>query len=371
MQRNAAMRNGNRLKLGIFAANCSSGTAATTVAERWKASWDDNLALARLADEAGIEFMLPLARWRGYGGTTDFEGSTLETITWAAGLLAHTRRLNVFGTVHAPLIHPVFAAKQCVTVDHIGGGRFGLNIVCGWNQDEFEMFGIPQREHDERYVFGQEWWDVVAKVWNEAEPFDHAGAYFKLEGVIGDPKPCGGERPVVMNAGSSTAGRAFAARNCDVMFTALIDHERARKNVAAIKTMTREQFDRDIEIFTSAHVVCRPTRKEAEEYYHWYAVENADEAAVSRLMELQGLHSQSFPADVFASYRTRFAGGHGSLPVIGTPDDVAAELARIAEDGFAGVAFTMVTYLESLPLFVAEVMPRLARMGLRENAANS
>lgn len=54
--------------------------------------------------------------------------------------MAHTKKSNVFGTVLAPSIHPVLAAKQCVTVDLIGDGRFGLNIVCGWNQDEFEMF---------------------------------------------------------------------------------------------------------------------------------------------------------------------------------------------------------------------------------------
>ena len=86
--RNPTMFNANRLKLGIFAANCSSGTAVTTVPERWDASWENNLALARMADDAGFEFMLPIARWRGYGGETNFEGETLETITWASGLLA-------------------------------------------------------------------------------------------------------------------------------------------------------------------------------------------------------------------------------------------------------------------------------------------
>ena len=96
----------------------------------------ENLRLARLCDEAGIEFLLPIARWKGYGGATDFEGETWETITWAGGLLAATRAITVFGTVHVALVHPVFAAKQFVTVDHMSGGRFGLNIVCGWNQDD-------------------------------------------------------------------------------------------------------------------------------------------------------------------------------------------------------------------------------------------
>ena len=52
-------------------------------------------------------------------------------------------------------------------MDHIGDGRFGINIVCGWNADEFEMFGIGQREHDDRYAFGEEWWDIVQRVWSE------------------------------------------------------------------------------------------------------------------------------------------------------------------------------------------------------------
>jgi dimethylsulfone monooxygenase len=152
LHRQTSMFNRNKLKLGIFSPNCSSGMAVTKVPERWDASWENNLKLAQMADEAGIEFLLPIARWKGYGGETDFEGTTFETITWACGLLAKTKNLTVFGTVHAPLVQPIFAAKQMVTVSHVSEGRFGLNIVCGWNQDEFEMFGIEQREHDTRMV---------------------------------------------------------------------------------------------------------------------------------------------------------------------------------------------------------------------------
>src|SRR5262252_3450441 len=57
----------NRLKLGLFGANCSSGRNVTKVPERWSGTWPDNLTLARMADEAGIDFMLPIGRWKGYG----------------------------------------------------------------------------------------------------------------------------------------------------------------------------------------------------------------------------------------------------------------------------------------------------------------
>ena len=118
----AAMGSANRLKLGLFGANCSSGRAVTMVPERWSGSWPDCVALAQMADRAGIEFMLPIGRWKGYGGDTDYQGATFETVTWACGLLAKTQRLTVFGTVHAPLISPLIAAKQFVTADHIGEG---------------------------------------------------------------------------------------------------------------------------------------------------------------------------------------------------------------------------------------------------------
>ena len=79
-----SMHNANRLKIGLFGSNCSSGRAVTMVPERWSGSWSD-ICLARMSDEAGIDFLLPIGRWKGYGGDTDYQGETLETITWATG----------------------------------------------------------------------------------------------------------------------------------------------------------------------------------------------------------------------------------------------------------------------------------------------
>src|SRR5882762_2979473 len=86
--------------LGTFASNCSGGMTVTKVPERWDNGWANNLRLARLLDAAGMDFMLPIARWIGYGGETNFHGNVLETVTWATGLLAQTRQLTVFATIH-------------------------------------------------------------------------------------------------------------------------------------------------------------------------------------------------------------------------------------------------------------------------------
>jgi FMNH2-dependent dimethyl sulfone monooxygenase len=355
---------GNRFKLGIFAANCSSGLAATKVPERWQATWENNVALARLADEAGIDFLLPLARWRGYRGASDFEGTSFETLSWACGLLAETKRITVFGTVHAPMVHPVFAAKQMTTIDHIAGGRFGLNIVCGWNPGEFALFGIEELPHDQRYAYGEEWWQIVRGLWTSMEPFDFDGCYFKLKGLIGKPTPLHNSRPVVMNAGASTAGRLFAIRNCDLLFTILVDLERGRDELAQIRAWS-DQSGRSIEVMTTSYVVCRPSRREAEEYHRWYAEENADTEAVDHWFGMQAKHTRGRPPELEALFRRRFSGGHGCYPLIGAPDDIAAEFVRIAETGFAGTTIAFVDYLAEFPFFAAEVLPRLERLGLR------
>ncbi|MFZ3358919.1 MAG: LLM class flavin-dependent oxidoreductase, partial [Xanthobacteraceae bacterium] len=240
MKNRIAMYNGNALKIGLFGANCSSGRSATMVPERWSASWPDCLALARLADEAGLDFMLPIARWKGYGGDTDFHGRSLETITWAVGLLCATKRMTVFGTVHAPLFHPLIAAKEFVTADHIGEGRVGVNIVCGWNEGEFDMFGVDLREHDTRYDYAQEWIDIVKQAWTRDGSFDFDGRFFQLKGGRAYPKPYGETRPLLMNAGSSDVGQAFALRNCDAFFVATAG---SRKSLHGSATKVNEVKD--------------------------------------------------------------------------------------------------------------------------------
>jgi len=259
----AAMYSANRLKLGLFGANCSSGRAVTLVPERWSGSWPDCLSLAQMADEAGIEFMLPIGRWKGYGGDTDYQGATLETVTWASGLLAKTKRLTVFGTIHAPLIAPLIAAKQFVTADHIGEGRFGLNIVCGWNEGEFEMFGATLRDHQTRYDYAQEWLDVIKLAWSPRADFDFDGRFIKLKGVRAKPKPYGATRPVIMNAGASPTGQSFAIRNCDALFSNIsngISFEETARHVKKVKTLA-QQSAREIDVYTVGVVTCRPTAR--------------------------------------------------------------------------------------------------------------
>jgi alkanesulfonate monooxygenase SsuD/methylene tetrahydromethanopterin reductase-like flavin-dependent oxidoreductase (luciferase family) len=357
----------NKLKLGFFSPNCSGGMSVTKAPERWVNSWDNNIALAKLADDAGIEFLLPIARWIGYGGETDFHGSVLETLTWATGLLANTRRINVFATVHTAFIHPVVAAKQLATADQLGHGRLGLNVVAGWNKPEYDAFGVdlPQA-HADRYALAQEWFDLVTKIWTHDGPFDWNGRFFKGKGIYGFPRPYDGQPPI-MNAAGSQEGRMFAARNADFLFKISIDVEKEKTEVDEIRERARS-FGRDTGVFTLCHMVCRRTRKEAEEYYRYYADELADWGAVDNLMRLQGLHAQSFPEEALRTMRGRFAAGHGTYPLVGDPDTIVREMEKIPAAGFAGCTLSFVDYVKEFPIFAEEVLPRLERRGLRAPA---
>ena len=360
-----AMFNANKFKLGLFAPNCSSGLAMTTVPERWDASWENNLAVARMAEDEGLEFILPIARWHGYDGAeVTTQEATLETITWAGGLLAGTSRICVFGTVHTPLINPVFAAKQIVTTDHIGRGRFGLNVVSGWNKVEFEMFGVGLREHDQRYEYSEEWIEVVERIWADDEAFDYDGQFFQLKGVTGFPKPYGGDRPILMSAGSSQAGRAFAVRRADCLFMVILDKETLADEIGAVKAETAK-LGRQSGVYASGHIVCRATQKEAEDYYEYFAVEKADQQGIDYLMGVR-TGAQSIPPELMPQIRKRLASGLGTFPIVGSPDFVAETLRELNDAGLDGMAFGLVNFIDELPFFAQEVLPRMARLGLRQ-----
>ncbi len=371
------MHNRNRFKIGFFAANASSGHYPTLAHERWSGNWSDNLRLAQAADDAGIDFLLPLARWKGYGGATDFQGSTFETITWASGLLAATHRMTIFGTVHAALFPPLLAAKQIVTADHIGHGRFALNVVCGWNEGEFDMFGVTRGDHAERYRLGEEWLQVLERAWTR-DDFDVDGEFFHLHGVREKPKPYGGQRPLIMNAGRSDEGRNFAVRHCDAWFTvgSWLDAgedgvQKARQVVESAKAEAAARGNR-LEVYTSAAVVCRPTRREAEEYHRHIVEEQADWGAVTGVLALRDGPGHADGSDsaqsVTSEQQRAFVRNYSGHAGIGSPDDVAAYIARMSRAGFVGCALSLINYLEELPFFAAEVLPRLERLGLRTPA---
>ncbi|MDB5596123.1 MAG: hypothetical protein JWM36_3084 [Hyphomicrobiales bacterium] len=363
------MFNTNRFKLGLFGMNCNGGLTMTKAPERWDQSWRNNVTAARLAEQAGLEFLLPIGRWHGYRGETDTEGTTWETLVWAAGLLAATEEISAFGTLHVSFANPVFAAKQMVTADHIGEGRFGINIVSGWNEGEFAMFGLNLLEHDERYAYSEEWVEIVKRIWSQTDPFDYHGKYFQLAQVLGKPKPWQGTRPLLMSAGSSPAGRAFAARHADCLFMNIFDLDALPKDVADLRATAP---DRSPGIYASGHIISRRTTRETKEFYDYIVHEQGDWEAAEHIVSIRiSGGGKSIPPELVRKMTERHVSGIGTMPLVGTYDEVAGLFKRMSDAGLDGMAVGLVNYIDEFPILRDEILPRMERLGLRKPLESS
>jgi alkanesulfonate monooxygenase SsuD/methylene tetrahydromethanopterin reductase-like flavin-dependent oxidoreductase (luciferase family) len=352
----------NRFKLGIFAANADGGLTLSRVPERWPARWKEVVTVAQLADQAGFEFFLPIARWKGFGGEVNNRERSFETLTLAAALAGFTHQIALFATVHVPMVHPVFTAKALATIDHASGGRAGLNIVCGWSPPEFALFGVTMPEN--RYAQGLEWAEITERIFAGGAPFDYEGRFYRLSQVSGQPAPVQRPRPVTLSAAFSPAGRDFAARAADFLFTTFVEIEAGRPHIADMAARGRT-VGREVGVLTTCHVVCRPTQAEAEDYYEHYAVRLEDTASVDSYLGTKEMFSSSHDSEAYRLHRKRFVGGAGTYPLIGTPRRIAEEIMRMSDVGFLGTTVSFVNFQDELPYFVAAVLPLLREAGLR------
>jgi len=354
------------LKLAVFGLNVSHGCAISSAEGHLEVNWAETVELARAAEAVGIDAVVPVARWRGFGGATNFNHRCFETYTWAAGVAAATERLVVFSTSHVPTIHPVLAAKQAVTIDHISGGRFVLNIVAGWNAEEVAMFGRSQREHDERYAVAEEWIALMKRLWTEKGRFDFEGRFFNCPGAYAEPKPLQHPHPLIMSAGVSPAGREFAAKHADLNFILAADLDAARKVAADVRALAR-RHGREVSIWGMVCLVVRDTEAEARKYFDYYVNQRGDWEAASNLYGVLANESQSVdPAEREAHLRNLVA-GYAGFPLVGTPEQVAAALVdchRVV--GLDGVTLSWVNYREGIQQFGDQVMPLLADAGVRK-----
>jgi FMNH2-dependent dimethyl sulfone monooxygenase len=360
--------NDNKLKLGLFGLNVSNACAITSADGAHQVTWPNMIELSRMADEHGYEALVPVARWKGFGGETNFNGTNYETYTWAAGLGASTKDITVLTTSHVPTVHPIMAAKQAVTIDHITNGRFALNIVCGWFEPELEMFGAAIMEHDTRYEYASEWIEIVKMLWTREDEFDYEGRFLRVKKGFAMPKPIQKPFPPLMNAGGSVQGQHFAAKYADMAFLLLQQHDpdQIKRQVDAYRDLARNEYGRNIQIWCSAYVVQGATQKEAEDYLRHYVVEKGDDVAVGNLARIMLSNSGVMPAEMMETFKFHFKAGWGGFPLVGTADAIVEKLGALSHAGLDGIVLSWVDFRSGLEAWNRDVMPRLEQAGLRK-----
>jgi alkanesulfonate monooxygenase SsuD/methylene tetrahydromethanopterin reductase-like flavin-dependent oxidoreductase (luciferase family) len=362
---------GNRkLKFGTFQTNLDSGCVMADIDGRLEISWPNTIALAKLADEMEFETIVPVARWRGFGGAVNPQGEGFECYTWAAGVAASTTKAGVMSTSHVSFNHPIIAAKQGAVIDHISNGRFTLNIVCGWNGPEMEMFGMDLARHEDRYARAEEWLDIVKRLWTQDGDFDYEGKFYKIKKGTLAPKPIQAPYPAIMNAGSSERGRHFATKNCDLVFTILrtFDLDICTKHVQSYRTLAREEYGRDIRVWTNAYIIQGETEKEARDFHDYIVNEKGDWEAAGSVISMMAaeVNERKYPPEQMRAMTAAMIPGWGGHPLIGTKEQIVDKLADLSKMGIDGVVLSWPRFEAGMREFRDVTLPLVKQAGLRD-----
>lgn len=340
---------------GVFLPVANGGWIVSDTTPRIDGLYPQNRAAAVLADEIGLDFIMSMAKFRGFGGTTDHWGTVLESVTLMAGLAEATRRVKIWATLHPLLQNPAVAAKMIATLDHISGGRAGLNIVAGAYREEFAQMSAWDEalDHDDRYALAEEWTHVVKRLWSE-DRVDHHGRFFDLDDCQSDPKPLSRPRPDLICAGSSPRGLAFAVAEADACFIggATTDDRRAASRRA--KAMAQ-----DLGKSIRTYAMCTVVHAESDEAARGLAQHYADGVDLDAVRAM--LRSWGAPADKLDT-AARQQGAFMTETVIGSPATCGDRIGAFVEDcELDGLMLIFPDYVAGLTMFGADILPGLRR----------
>jgi pyrimidine oxygenase len=205
------------MDLGVFIPIGSNGWLISTTSPRYKPSFALNRDTVQKAEAIGFEFALSMVKLRGFGGESEFWDHCLESFTLMSAIAAVTSRIKLYASSAVLTLPPAIAARMAATIDDVAPGRFGINIVSGWQEAEYSQMGLwPGKSHfDNRYKYCAEYVQVMRDLW-ETGSCDLKGEYFQMTDCKLSPRP---EAPIrIVAAGQSGVGMDFAAQYADYNF---------------------------------------------------------------------------------------------------------------------------------------------------------
>lgn len=362
------------LILGLFLPVQSGGWSASLLPRTTDWRFDYNAALTRRAEALGFDLVFGLAQWTskgGYGGTSKYREDSLDPFIAVTALSAITERILLFSTIHVLFgpWHPLHIAKFGATIDHISGGRWGINVVTGYSPREARMFGGRHIEHDRRYEMAGEFSDIVCRLWGATDDLTLQGKFWSLENAFVTPKPRYG-RPVLVNATGSPAGIDYAATYSDLVFiTSPAGHEiDAALSVlpahnAAIKAAGVER-GRQLRTIINPMIVCRETDREAQRY-HRAILDAADRGAIEGFVT----HQRAGDAVAWKAHGDEHRALGGNIQIVGSPEHVIDKLLGLKQAGCDGIQVAFFDFAPDLECFGEAVLPLMRQAGLRLNGA--
>ncbi|RKP57799.1 pyrimidine utilization protein A [Pararobbsia silviterrae] len=205
------------MKVGVFLPIGNNGWLISENAPQYMPSFELNREITQRAEHYGLDFALSMIKLRGFGGKTEFWDHNLESFTLMAGLAAVTSKIKLYATAASLVMPPAIVARMASTIDSISGGRFGVNLVTGWQKPEYSQMGMWPGDQffGTRYAYLSEYIQVMRELWTEGRS-NLKGDYFTMDDCRLSPRP--GKPVEVICAGASDAGMAFSAQYADHNF---------------------------------------------------------------------------------------------------------------------------------------------------------
>ncbi len=178
------------MKIGVFVPIGNNGWLISTTAPQYKPTFELNKAIVQKAEHYHFDFALSMIKLRGFGGKTEFWDHNLESFTLMAGLAAVTSRIQIYATAATLTLPPAIVARMASTIDSISGGRFGVNLVTGWQKPEYEQMGLwPGDDYfSRRYDYLTEYVQVLRDLWGTGKS-DFKGDFFTMNDCRVSPQP--------------------------------------------------------------------------------------------------------------------------------------------------------------------------------------
>ena len=328
-------------------------------------------------------------------------------------LAVHTKHIGLATTSNVVQNHPFNFARQMSTLDHISNGRIAWNIVTGINENASRNYGLPAlTDHTERYAWAEEYVDVAYKLWegswdegallkdkdggrfsdpSKIHKIHHQSARYRVEGPH-LPAPSPQRTPVLFQAGSSTSGREFAARNAEAAFIIAPSQDVARQIIEDTRrrAVAHGRAPEDIKFFAGLSFVIGETEAEAkaksEEYDKYVSIEGylAHMAILDRtgrvyppktpLSEVDTNTSKGFTEWISKAITDReplvedlaWLQARNSR-IVGTPEQIADQLEQWQAAGLDGINVMNWVLPGSFEEFGEKVMPVLRARGLAQS----
>jgi len=359
------------MDVGVFIPIGNNGWLISANAPQYRPSFALNKRVAQRAEHYGLDFLLSMIKLRGFGGKTEFWDYNLESFTLMAGLAGVTERIKLFATAASLVLPPAIMARMAVTIDSIAPGRFGVNLITGWQRPEYSQMGLwPGDEHFAlRYDHLSEYAQVAQDLWTTGRS-DLKGEHFRMEDCRLLPLPEG--KIEIVCAGQSGPGLEFMARYADYNFClgqgtntpqALAPHVARVQEAAAVTGRT-------VGALALVMIIADETDEAAMARWRHYQA-GADVEAIAWMGDQAAADTRSEDTN-----SRRYALPEGAInfnmgTLVGSHASVARMLDEMAEvPGLAGVMLTFDHFVEGIETFGTRIQPLMrSRAHLRAPGA--